>query len=65
MTTLRRTEMELDEADEMVRFYLCFFKAITEIIDPSRSPKWKSKSKTSLNLSDLNTKPAFDPLGTI
>ena len=64
-TALRRVEMELDEADEMVRTpptALQCSPAITILTTLSpRSPKWKSNSKACLNPSSPNTRPELNP----
>ena len=48
-TALRRVEMELDEADEMVRASPTYQYLFPNHKHFPRSPKWKSNSKASPN----------------
>ena len=57
--SLRKTEMELDDADELVRHRAAEKKRVTLkslFTIPCRSLKWKSRSKDYLDPSNHNTK---------
>jgi hypothetical protein len=61
-TALRRVEMELDEADEMVRTPSHYPALVPGVHNPfHRSPKWKSNCKACLSPSSPNTKPESNP----
>jgi hypothetical protein len=58
--SLRKTEMELDDADELVRHRAAemsdTYIALHDPLVPRRSLKWKSRSKDCLDPSNHNTK---------
>ncbi|KAF5393895.1 hypothetical protein D9757_000129 [Collybiopsis confluens] len=63
--SLRRVEMDIDEADEMASHRCSSPSTQFVLIYPPRFPKWTLKFKAFPSLFELNTKFAFEPLKLI